>query len=72
MPLLKFTCWSCKKPFDYNPKPAAEDARATDAETSVIVNCQYCSEENVINVPRDQVAQDTVLRGMPHDGGRNG
>ncbi len=59
--VFKINCTKCKKPFHVRYQIAEPNA---EGKADVWVECPYCNEKQMINIPRKYVGKDReIVRG---------
>ncbi|MGE0087772.1 MAG: hypothetical protein AB7S75_25455 [Desulfococcaceae bacterium] len=56
--VFKIHCTKCKKTFHVSYQIAEPEA---DGKADVWVECPYCNERQIINIPRKYVEKDTPI-----------
>ncbi len=60
---FKILCPHCEKTFHVRFPLTGSDPDAQDDTGEVTVVCMYCSEDVMIQIPREAIAEDDFLRG---------
>ena len=58
---FKVHCAHCKQPFHVRFPLARPNA---DGDGDVVVTCLYCNQNVVITIPRENIAEEVLIRGI--------
>jgi RNase P subunit RPR2 len=59
---FKVLCVNCQKPFHVRFPLASREAEGTG---DVVVTCLYCHENVMITIPREYIAEEALIKGIP-------